>query len=102
MGFGVVIEHEGAAAEARALRLHQAQHRLHRYRRIHRAATGPQHREARLGCQRIGGNDDGVAGKGAGWRFRGGSGRGGRGQQRGEQRGDQGGLADQGLQALVP
>ena len=36
---GVVEDHEGAAAEARALRLDQAQHRLHGHRGVHRRAA---------------------------------------------------------------
>ena len=54
----VVIIHEGAAAEARALRLDQRQHRLDRDRRVDRAAAALQHLEAGLRRERIGGDDE--------------------------------------------
>ena len=56
-GLGVVIGDEGPAAEARALRLHQAQGRLHRHGGVHRRAAAPQHRDARLHRQGMGGGD---------------------------------------------
>ena len=54
MGAGVVVDHEGAAAETGALRLDQAQHRLHRDRRIDGRAALAQHLDARRHRQRIG------------------------------------------------
>ena len=55
LGLRVVVGQERAAAQARALRLHQAQRRLHRHRRIHRRTAGAQHLQARLHRHRIGG-----------------------------------------------
>ncbi len=61
---GVVVDHEGAAPEARALRLDQPQRRLHGHRRVHRRPPGPQHRQARLDGGRIGGGDHDLIGPG--------------------------------------
>ena len=56
-GLRVVVGHEGPAADAGALRLHQAQGRLHGHRRIHRRAAAPQDRDPRLHRQGVGGGD---------------------------------------------
>ena len=56
-GLRIVVGHEGPTADARALWLHQAQGRLHRYRRVHRRAAAPQDRDARLHRQGMGGGD---------------------------------------------
>ncbi len=50
----VVVDEEGAAAEARGLRLDQPEHGLHRDHRVDRVAASPQHLEARFGRQRVG------------------------------------------------
>jgi len=53
----VIVSHEGAAAHARALRLDQRKHRLHRDRCVDRAPAALQYVEARLRRERIGGDD---------------------------------------------
>ena len=60
----VVIEHEGAAPETGALRLHEAQHRLHGHRRVRCAAAGLQHLHPRLHRQGIGRGHHGVGREG--------------------------------------
>ena len=54
----VVIVEEGAAADARALRLDQRQHRLDRDRRVDRASAALQHLDLRPRGQRVGGDDE--------------------------------------------
>ncbi|MCY1511943.1 hypothetical protein D9M68_463850 [compost metagenome] len=49
----VVMEHEGTAAQAARLRLDQAEHGLHRHRRIDRAAAGLEHVAAGPRGQRV-------------------------------------------------
>jgi hypothetical protein len=61
LGGRVVVQHEGAAAEAAGLRLHQPQHGLHGLRRIHRAAARLQDLAACLAGERIGRGDHVVA-----------------------------------------
>ena len=53
----IVMEHEGAATDARGLRLHERQHQLHRDRRIDRAAARREHFDACRDRQRIGGSN---------------------------------------------
>ena len=60
MGFAVEVEQEAAAAEARALRLDQPPHRLHRHGRVDGVAAAGQHLSAGLGGQRIGGHHHAV------------------------------------------
>ena len=56
-GRGIVIEHEAAAADARALRLDHGQRDHHRDRRVGGAAAAAQYFEPRLGRARIGGRN---------------------------------------------
>ena len=56
-GLPVQDNEECAAAEPRALRLHQPKRRLHRDRGVHRASALAQHREARFDRQGIRGAD---------------------------------------------
>ena len=65
-GFGIVDQHEGAAADAAGFRLHQAQHQLGGDGRIHRAAAGAHHVEPRLRGMGIGGGDHVFLGDGLG------------------------------------
>jgi hypothetical protein len=51
------VQQEGAAADARGLGLHQAEHHLHRDRRIERRAAALQHIVARARGERIRGGD---------------------------------------------
>ena len=51
----VPVQQKGTTANAAALRLDQGQHHLHRHRRIHRAAAGPQHLQPGRGGQWVGG-----------------------------------------------
>ena len=51
--------HEGAAADAGALRFDQRQHRLHRDRRIGGAAAAAKHLHPRAGGKRVGGDHEG-------------------------------------------
>ena len=61
---GVVIGEEGAAADARALRLDQRQRRLDGDRRVDRAAAAPKHAHSRLDRERIGGDDENLPARG--------------------------------------
>ena len=74
---GVVIKHEPAAADPRALRLDETEHRLDRDRRIGRAAAGRQHFESRIDRERIRRRDTGCSRTGAGGGRRRGRSRGG-------------------------
>ena len=56
-GLAVVPDEEGAAAHAGGLRFDQAEHSLHRHKRIRRVAAGAQHFKPCLGGQRIGRDD---------------------------------------------
>jgi len=62
----VEVQQEGAAADARALRLHQGQHHLHGDRGVDRRAAGGEDLAARLGGQRIGRRRHGALRGGAG------------------------------------
>jgi hypothetical protein len=57
----LVMIDEGAAAEAGALRLDQRQHRLDGDCGIDSASAAVQHLEARLGGERVGGDDERLA-----------------------------------------
>ena len=57
LGLRVVVQHEGAAAEAARLRLDEAENGLHRDRRIGRGAAGLEDVAAGPARQRIGGDD---------------------------------------------
>jgi hypothetical protein len=54
----VPVQQEGAAADAGGLRLDEAQHHLHRDRRVHRTAAAREHRTACLDRQRMRCRDD--------------------------------------------
>ncbi len=54
---GIVMKHEGAAAESRTLRLHQPQNRLHGDRRVDRRAAGLEDFDAGRHRMRIGRRD---------------------------------------------
>jgi hypothetical protein len=62
-GLGVVVQHEGAAAEAGALRLHQTQHGLHGHRGVDCGAARAQDLHAGRGGERMGGRDQAGAGR---------------------------------------
>ena len=70
----VVVQHEAAAAQARSLRLDDAQYHLHGNRGIHGRAATAQHVEPRIDRQRMGGSHHGL------WR-----GKAGRGPARAQQ-----------------
>ena len=53
--FAIPYQHEGAAADAGGLRLHQGQHQLHRDGGIHRRAARLDHLIAGIHRQRVGG-----------------------------------------------
>jgi hypothetical protein len=57
-GTRVEVVHEGAAPDARALRLYERQHCLHGYGGVDRTPAAPENIGAGLGCDRIGGNDE--------------------------------------------
>ena len=58
-GLCIVVQQEGAAAEAGTLRFDEAERRLDRDRRVGRAAAGAQHLESGLDGDRVGGGDAG-------------------------------------------
>ena len=59
----VPVQHEGATADAAALRLHQREHHLHGHGGVHRGAAGFEHLHASTRCQRMSGGH-GVAREG--------------------------------------
>src|SRR5690606_21516756 len=54
----IPVENEGAAADARRLRLDEVEHHLHRYRGIQRTAALAENSDAGLRRQRMGRGDD--------------------------------------------
>ncbi|KPK53670.1 MAG: hypothetical protein AMJ63_05720 [Myxococcales bacterium SG8_38_1] len=56
-GCPVVHQHECAATDAGALRLHQAEYHMRGYRRIHCMAASLQHADRRVDRRRVGGAD---------------------------------------------
>ena len=69
-GRGVVVDHEGPAANAGALRLHKAEHGLHRDGGVHGVPAGAQGGEAGLHSIRIGRRDHAAHGGGGFGRLR--------------------------------
>src|SRR5205814_5127091 len=59
---GIVVEEEGAAADAGALRLDEPEHRLYRYRGVDRLASPGEDLEPGIDGERIGGRDPGRLG----------------------------------------